>query len=93
MRCVNSAQGLVGPAEAAARGHGGAGFRGRRRAWTRSIACRMRGNGSGNSRLERPDRSFVTESAGAETYCEVEEQLESTRERGRVACESIGQPR
>ena len=37
--------------------------------------------------------AFVTETAGAETYCEVEEWLEAARERGRVACESIGQPR
>ena len=40
---------------------------------------------------ERP--SYVTSAAGEQTYAELgDERLESARERGRAACESIGRP-
>ena len=39
---------------------------------------------------ERP--SYVTSAAGEETYAELGERLETARERGRAACESIGRP-
>ena len=39
---------------------------------------------------ERP--SSVTSAAGEETYAELGERLETARERGRAACESIGRP-
>ena len=36
---------------------------------------------------------FVTSAAGSEAYCEVEDRLEAANERGRLACDSIEQPR
>ena len=37
--------------------------------------------------------AFVTSTAGSEAYCEVEDRLEAAHERGRLACDSIEQPR